>query len=109
MTRAFSVFLSLKGSQYDFREKLFATLNMPKGIAMAVVAFFFTGLDIPAVNNMLDYMLALMVFSLILSTIVTRMSEFFIEVNIQEAKEEEESQSEEESQQQQPRSQPTSA
>ncbi len=85
--RSFAVFYALREEPYTFPEKLFATLNIPKGIAMAVVAFSFTVRDIPALAQMLDYMLAIMVISLIVSTIVVSFSEEFINIDIQKPEE----------------------
>jgi NhaP-type Na+/H+ or K+/H+ antiporter len=88
--RAAAVFYALENDYLTFKEKLFATLNIPKGVAMAVVAFSFTVM----VNSgealyaglapMLDYMLAILVYTLVLSTIVTRMSKQLIHIDISE-------------------------
>ena len=49
---------------------------------MAVVVFTFSVLQEPAINQMLDYMLAVLIYSLVLSTAIIRKSKKFIKVDI---------------------------
>ena len=83
VARMLSVFLTLKKMDYSFKEKLFITLNMPKGIAVAVVAFSFSLYSSPQMSIILNLIIAFMLYSLILSSIIDRMSKRFISVNVQ--------------------------
>ena len=76
--RYVSVALTLRGQQngFSFKEKLFMTLNMPKGIAVAVVAFTLAAYNIPGTANfipgiktVLDLTLLFMVATIVLSSI----------------------------------------
>jgi hypothetical protein len=53
-------------------------LNVQKGIAVAVVAFTLTTLNIQGIEIILNLVLAFMLYSIILSTIVLRVSEYFL-------------------------------
>ena len=65
-------------NEYTFREKLFMTLNAPKGIATAVVIFLLSTYAIPGMALILDYGLAFILYSIILSTLVVKFIGHFI-------------------------------
>ncbi|MBN2111688.1 cation:proton antiporter [Candidatus Woesearchaeota archaeon] len=88
--RYVSVALTLRGkkSDFTFKEKLFMTLNMPKGIAVAVVAFTLAAYNIPGtpayipgIRVVLDLTLLFMVATIALSAI----SMFFAKALVGEA------------------------
>jgi len=84
--RSFAVTISFP-KQFTFKERLFMTFNIPKGIATAVVAFTLATYTISGIKLILDLILAFIIYSIILSTIVTRFSKFFVKVEaIQEEK-----------------------
>ncbi|MBN2459579.1 cation:proton antiporter [Candidatus Woesearchaeota archaeon] len=83
LSRLAAVFACLKGSSYSFKEKLFISFNMPKGIAVAVVAFTFSLSTHPQMSIILNLVLAIMIYSLILATVVERLSGSFIKVEPQ--------------------------
>lgn len=67
-----------KDHTFTFKEKLFMTLNMPKGIAVAVVAFTLaaynipgTAIYVPGISGVLDLTLLFMLATIILSSIAT--------------------------------------
>lgn len=70
------------GNLFNFKEKLFMTLNMPKGIATAVLVFSLSILSIPDLMPMLNLVVIIMIYSLLLSTIMNRYSQNFIRVKI---------------------------
>ena len=73
--------------QFNFKQRLFMTLNIPKGIATAVVAFTLATYTITGIKLILDLILAFIIYSIVLSTIVTRFSKYFVKVEaIQEEK-----------------------
>jgi len=86
--RALGVFYALRKEQFDFKEKLFAVLNMPKGIAMAVVVFTLSIMDIGPVNLMLDYLLVIYSKYYVLNmTHIIRLTAEIVEKNYGKTKE----------------------
>ncbi|KYK26252.1 hypothetical protein AYK26_05590 [Euryarchaeota archaeon SM23-78] len=84
LARAGAVFVSLKKTDYSLKEKLFLSLNMPKGIAVAVVAFTFFSLYEEAfiqLGVILNLILVFMIYSLVLSAVVERLSKKFISID----------------------------
>ncbi|MBD3313793.1 hypothetical protein GF345_05100, partial [Candidatus Woesearchaeota archaeon] len=71
-------------SNYKIKEKLFMTLNAPKGIAVASVTFLLTTFqaEIPAIAKITDLTLVFILYSIILSSIVARFSKYFIHKEI---------------------------
>ncbi len=67
-------------TKYNWKEKIFMTINAPKGIATAVVIFLLSTFEIPSLNRILNYGLIFIIYSIIASTIVAKFSEFFIQV-----------------------------
>ncbi|HHE36692.1 MAG TPA: hypothetical protein ENL16_02655 [Candidatus Woesearchaeota archaeon] len=82
LSRAASVFIILRREDYSFKEKLFIALNMPKGIAVAVVAFTFLLYEVEQMRIILNLLLVFMIYSLILSSIIDRFSKKFIRVDV---------------------------
>lgn len=80
--RYITIHISFIKSGYTHKEKLFMTLTMPKGIAVAVVAFTLATLTIPGLKIILDLILIFIIYSIILSTMVTRFSKYFTRVEI---------------------------
>lgn len=74
--RYVSVYFALK--DFSLKEKMFMTLNVPKGIAVAVLALTFSTLAIVGFKPVLDLILIFMLYSIILSTIVLKFSRYFI-------------------------------
>lgn len=89
LSRCAAIFVALKKSDYSFKEKLFISLNMPKGIAVAVVAFAFSLYTDFQVGIILNLILAFVLYSLILSSVVDRFSKVFIRVDIKPSEAEE--------------------
>ena len=103
--RLVSVFFSFKDSGLSFKQKMFMTLNVQKGIAVAAIAFTLTtyaikhitineGIEVvgsvaftalPGAMTVLHLTLAFMLYSIILSTAVIKLSHYFIHTEIKEA------------------------
>lgn len=81
LVRLLSLHISFWG-EYSLKEKIFMTLNAPKGIATAVVIFLLSTYVIPGMSQILDYGLAIIVYSIVLATIVIKFSKFFIQMEI---------------------------
>jgi NhaP-type Na+/H+ or K+/H+ antiporter len=58
--------------EYTSKEKWFMTLNISKGIAVAVVVFSFMTLGIPALSDLLPLILIFMIYSITTSTIAEK-------------------------------------
>ena len=71
LIRYLAITVSLSRQKYSFRERLFMSLNAQKGIAVAVVAFTLTTLSIPGIDTVLNLTLAFMLYSIILSAIMS--------------------------------------
>lgn len=90
--RSMTIYISTLGGEYTNKEKIFMTLNFPKGIAAAVIAFSLvsynfgaSGLSftsLPGGELTLNLIVIFMLYSLALSTVVTRFSKYFIRVDI---------------------------
>jgi len=67
-------------------EKIFISLNAPKGIAVAALVFSLALkiAAVPDLNLVLDLILVTLFYSVILSTIVVRLSKYFIKVEVTE-------------------------
>jgi cell volume regulation protein A len=79
--RFISILISQFKRDFTFKEKLFMSLNVPKGIATAVIAFTLaTYINIAGMKLILDLILAFIVYSMILSTVTIRLSKFFVKV-----------------------------
>ena len=81
--RYMSIQICFSQLNYSFKEKLFMTLNVSKGIAVAVVVFILATYDIPDIGPILNIVVAFIVYSIILSTIVTKLSRHFLEAETQ--------------------------
>lgn len=73
LTRMGAIFTVLR-KDYSLREKLFMGMNMPKGIATAVILLSLALYGYTPFELLLQVMLAFMIYSLILSTIVDKLS-----------------------------------
>jgi NhaP-type Na+/H+ or K+/H+ antiporter len=81
LIRFLAIHLSF-GTSYNYKEKAFMTLNAPKGIATAVVIFLLSTYAIPGLSEVLDYGLAFILYSIVLSTIVVKFVGFFLGVPV---------------------------
>lgn len=69
---------------YKLREKVFMALNMPKGIAVAVVALTLALSGIKNFEPIINLTIVLLVYSLILSSITTHYSKYFLKQKIEQ-------------------------
>lgn len=85
--RYVSVAFSLRSKEdgFSLKEKIFMTLNMPKGIAVAVVAFTLATYNVPGSPNylpgirvVLDLTLLFMLVTIILSSIATIFAKYLV-------------------------------
>ena len=78
LARLGAVFVTLKKEDYSFRGKLFMSLVMPKGIAVAVIAFTFSLSSYSQMGVILNLLLAIIIYSLVLATIMEKLSGLFL-------------------------------
>tara|TARA_B100002003_G_C14087123_1_gene522940 strand:+ start:121 stop:1317 length:1197 start_codon:yes stop_codon:yes gene_type:complete len=76
--RYLSIIFSLRGMDFTMKEKIFMSLNVQKGIAVAVVVFSLANLNIGGMGTILNLSLTFMLYSIILSSVVLRIAKFFI-------------------------------
>lgn len=62
-----------------FKERIFMTLNSPKGIAVAVVVFILSTLPIAGMDLILDLIFTMLVLSILVSSITVSFCSFFCE------------------------------
>jgi len=84
VARWFAVTTALRKSSYKLREKIFITLNIPKGIAVAVVIFSLSVRQIAGMEIIINLILLFMIYSLIISSIIERYSKKFIKVELED-------------------------
>ncbi len=92
--RSMAVYASTIRENYTVRERIFLTLNFPKGIAVAVMVFTLSTLtlseslgsipfsEIPGATQILNLSLLFMIYSLVLSTVVNHFSRYFINLEL---------------------------
>lgn len=71
LIRGLAVHLTF-GKDYSSKEKLFMTLNISKGIAVAVVVFSLMTMNIPAIDSILPLVIIFMIYSIATSTIAEK-------------------------------------
>jgi len=72
LIRYFSVRMTLKNENYSHKDYWFLSLNLSKGIAVAVLVFSLAILGSPQIILINKYVVLIMIYSLILGTIVNR-------------------------------------
>ena len=78
LIRFLAVLISTRRENYSLGEKLFATLNVPKGIATVAVVFMLALYNIEGIALILDLTLAFVLYSIIISSIVASVSRVFV-------------------------------
>lgn len=83
LLRWIAILISLRKGKETAKEKLFLALNAPKGIAVAVVAFVLSVSNVPEISFSLDLIFSFILLSVIVSTIITRFSDKFIDGKVE--------------------------
>jgi len=78
LIRYLTISLTFRKSELRKKEKLFMTLNAPKGAAIVVVIFILRGYAIPGLQIILNLALAFILYSIILSTITIKLENRFL-------------------------------
>ncbi|MFC1690904.1 cation:proton antiporter [Nanoarchaeota archaeon] len=82
LIRFVSVYITLR-NEYKIKQVLFMTLNVPKGIAVAVVVFtILAGSVTVGLETVLNVAMMFLVYSIILATVVARLSKYFLGTTI---------------------------
>ncbi len=82
VTRFFAVKIALHKKDYSKGELWYMTLNMPKGLAVAVLIFSLSILEVPQLDVINSLILSVLIYSLVLSTIVNKFSDRFIDMSV---------------------------
>jgi len=80
--RFLAIVFSLRSMGFSIKEEIFMSLNAQKGIAVAVVVFSLANLNISGIETLLNLTLTFMLYSIILSSVILRMSKLFIGAEI---------------------------
>ncbi len=86
MIRFFTIHTCFLKSKYTLKEKIFMTLNVSKGISVAVITFTLTTLGIPTIDPVLHLSLIFVIISIIIPTVLMPFSSYFIPPKLKEAK-----------------------
>ncbi|HJO01949.1 MAG: cation:proton antiporter [Candidatus Woesearchaeota archaeon] len=78
LIRFFSIIFSLRGMDFTIEEKIFMSLNVQKGIAVAVVVFSLATFQIEGMQTILNLSLTFMLYSIVLSSVILRFAKLFI-------------------------------
>ncbi len=79
LVRGFVIFFTFRGKERSTKEKLFMSLNSSKGVAVATVVFLLVAQGVGG-KELIDLGVLFILYSLVLSTIVSKMSRFFLGV-----------------------------
>jgi len=79
LLRFLSVSFAFRNQNYSIKQKIFMSLNVQKGIAVAVVVLTLSTLGISAMKPVLDLALIFMLYSIILATIAGKFVNLFLE------------------------------
>lgn len=80
LVRFICINIVFASSDYNIKEKLFLSINIPKGIAVAVVILTLATTAIKGILPILELLLVFMIYSIIASTIATHFSKYFTKV-----------------------------
>ena len=87
--RFIAVQVSFRKADYNLKEKIFISLNAPKGIAVAVVVATLFIYSVPGtltfidgIKTLLDLSLIFMIYSILVSSIIIKLSKFFVRAQV---------------------------
>ncbi len=82
ITRFIAIKITLRKQKYTEKEIIYMTLNMPKGIAVAVLIFSLSFLNAPQINIINNLLIITIIYSIIISTIINKFSHKFINMQL---------------------------
>jgi NhaP-type Na+/H+ or K+/H+ antiporter len=82
--RYIAVRITFYNDGFNLKEQMFMSLNIPKGIAVAVIVFTISLQNIQGIKPVLDLVILFMIYSLLLSSFIARYSKKFIRIKIEE-------------------------
>lgn len=80
MLRFLSINLAFRSQGFTIKQKIFMSLNIQKGISVAVVVLTLSTLGIPAIKPILDLSLLFMIYSIVLAIIVGKFAHHFLAI-----------------------------
>lgn len=78
LIRFAAINISFRNEGLSFGERSFMALVCPKGIAVSVVAVVLTGVALPQMDIVLDLILAFLIYSIILSSVICWLKHHFV-------------------------------
>jgi len=78
--------ITLFAGGQSLKENVFMTLCAPKGITVVVITLTIIAMNIGGFNELVTYILGLILLSMIVATVTARHSKFFLGVEIEEEK-----------------------
>jgi NhaP-type Na+/H+ or K+/H+ antiporter len=84
--RFFAIMLCLWKEKYTLKEKIFLSLSVGEGIELAVIAFALSVFNMQGLEQIIYLMIAFIVYSAVLSSIIIRFSGFFTGIDISSEK-----------------------
>lgn len=78
VARSSAIFITLRNSTFNSKEKWFMSLNMPKGVAVAVMVFSLSLLPNQPLVGLNDLLVIIIIYSVLLSTVINKFSDSFI-------------------------------
>lgn len=78
LARCIGIWTTLKNSTFNSKEKWFMTLNMPKGVAVAVMVFSLSLIESQPLADLNNLLVIVIIYSVLLSTVVNKYSGKFI-------------------------------
>jgi len=75
------IFFTFRKKDREFKEKMFMSLNTSKGVAVATVVFILISMGIGN-KSLIDLGVLFILYSLVLSTVIAKMSKFFLGVEV---------------------------
>lgn len=78
LARWIGIWAVLKNGTFNNKEKWFMTLNMPKGVAVAVMVFSLSLIESRPLTELNNVLVIIIIYSVLLSTVVNKFSSKFI-------------------------------
>jgi cell volume regulation protein A len=84
--RCAAILICFIGKEFTLKEKIFLSLSVGEGIELAVIAFAFSVFNMQGLEQIIYLMIAFIVYSAVLSSIIIRFSGFFTGIDISSEK-----------------------
>jgi len=79
IVRYLSILIAFSNDEFSIRQKIFMSLNAPKGLSVAILAFVFLLQEISGFDIIVSLTFLIIVYSLVFSTVMNHFSSYFLE------------------------------